>query len=375
MGAPFMWNPFLPPWQRVTLSPARLPVESRRSFEVMAEIYLLALILQLLAVPFFYLTQSAFLGHLNLLCVVAYGGALWLHRCLWIATALGLKLGAFLLLVAYAHVIGVNDGALIYYLLFAEVELMLSGLRRRTKVIATAGLMGVALLLLPGPAITGEALSNSWVDILVSQVGVMLLFVMLGTVILRTLSITDRHELRYRRDAMQDSLTLIFNRRAVHESARRLWHDDGPFSLVLIDADRFKEINDRHGHPAGDAVLRHLAELLRDSVRDDDVVGRVGGEEFLVLLPRTTLAGATAIARRLRERLARAPCHVDGQALAVTLSMGIAQSEEADSLDDVIEIADRRLYAAKALGRDRVVADGEENHILYRLAGEAPREA
>lgn len=105
-------------------------------------------------------------------------------------------------------------------------------------------------------------------------------------------------------------------------------------------------------------MLRHLARLLRQSLRDEDSVGRVGGEEFLLLLPDTSKHDAIAAAMRIRKRLALQPCRFDGIELPVTLSMGIATSDEGLHLRDLIELADRRLYAAKDAGRDRMVTEG-----------------
>ncbi|MEE2731136.1 MAG: GGDEF domain-containing protein, partial [Pseudomonadota bacterium] len=165
-------------------------------------------------------------------------------------------------------------------------------------------------------------------------------------------------EYRYRRDAMHDSLTRVLNRRAIFERASFYWRAQRDFVVVLVDADHFKDINDNHGHTAGDAVLQHLARLLRQSLRDEDSVGRVGGEEFLLLLPDTSKPDAIGAAMRIRKRLAQYPCRFDAIKLPVTLSMGIATSNEESQLQDLIELADRRLYAAKDTGRDRMVAEG-----------------
>lgn len=363
-----MRSPLFSIWRAIAMPPDALAVERRRSFEIMAEIYLLAFCVQAAAAPLIYAVGHTFLGHLDLLCLCAYAGALWLHRRLLVAWALALKLSAFLLFVSYGVVV-TGDGqgsSLIYYLLFAEVELMLADLHRRTKIAATAGLIVFSLIVTHLPTPASNAVSAA--DSLLSDLGLALVFVMLCIVILRTLTITDRLEHRYRRDAMHDSLTLVLNRRAVFERASLLWKAGRSFSVVLVDADRFKEINDNYGHTAGDAVLHHLAGLLRDSLRGDDCIGRVGGEEFLILLPGAGAGEALSATARIREHLARQPCLFDGVALPVTLSMGVARSREGRSLRDVVELADRRLYAAKSEGRDRVVVEGHDRSAASRNA-------
>ncbi|WP_164999600.1 GGDEF domain-containing protein [Salinicola tamaricis] len=322
----------------------------------MAEIYLLALCLQALVAPWLYLLGYQVLGHLNLVCVLAYALALRLHRQLWVALALGVKLSAFLLLLLYGAWVTGSANSVVYCLLFAEVELMLSDLRRRTKLLWTAGLAVLALGVEDLPWLNSLPLSPR--DHLLADIVLVGVFVMLCAVILRMLTITDRHEYRYRRDAMHDSLTLVLNRRAIFEKASTYWRQQMPFAMILVDADHFKEINDNFGHTAGDAVLHHLAGVLSDALRGEDDVGRVGGEEFLLLLPETSIPEAVTVAERIRVRLARRPCQFGGQLMPVTLSMGIACADEGGQLQSIIELADRRLYAAKSAGRNQVVAEG-----------------
>jgi diguanylate cyclase (GGDEF)-like protein len=122
----------------------------------------------------------------------------------------------------------------------------------------------------------------------------------------------------------------------------------------MLDIDNFKSINDRHGHPAGDEVIRNVADVLRASLREDDVPGRYGGEEFGVLLPDTPAAGAEVIAERIRKRIERTTLSRSG--LRATISIGIAELEAQDLRYTVaISRADRALYAAKARGRNRSV--------------------
>jgi diguanylate cyclase (GGDEF)-like protein/PAS domain S-box-containing protein len=173
--------------------------------------------------------------------------------------------------------------------------------------------------------------------------------------------IGDKRELidQRRKSLFCDELTGVANRRAFFEAAEleltRNRRTPRPTALILFDADHFKRINDRHGHPAGDAVLRQLGAALALTFRQVDVVARVGGEEFAVLLPSSTLAGAAAVAERLRRLVEGQPATFEGKPIAYTVSAGIAAIDDGETLDldTLIKRADQALYAAKAKGRNR----------------------
>jgi diguanylate cyclase (GGDEF)-like protein len=164
------------------------------------------------------------------------------------------------------------------------------------------------------------------------------------------------------RDARTDSLTGLDNRRAMQERGRvelkRAARLGSPVAVILCDFDHFKNINDQYGHEAGDAALTRAAVVLRRALRESDVVGRWGGEEFMAILPGTDAGGAAEVAERMR--LAIAVTKFDGVAEMQTISLGVAASEQlADpgmEWDLLIKEADRRLYRAKNDGRNRVVA-------------------
>jgi len=164
------------------------------------------------------------------------------------------------------------------------------------------------------------------------------------------------------RQARTDYLTGVFNRRhfmalgrAEIERARR--YRSG-LSILMLDVDFFKRINDRYGHHVGDAVLRTLADGCRDALRSLDVFGRLGGEEFAILLPETEREAAAEVAERLRLRLADAQVPAEGgRVVRFTVSIGVASmSSPDDSIDALLNTADRALYAAKRAGRNRVHA-------------------
>ena len=164
-----------------------------------------------------------------------------------------------------------------------------------------------------------------------------------------------------------DHLTGLYNRRAFFEAAelemQRWARFPRPMSLVMIDADHFKRINDQYGHAAGDAVLRHLAAGMSATFRAMDVLARLGGEEFVVLLPDTTLEGAEAVARRFCQLIAGQSVEVGDQAIRYTVSAGIAtMDEDVANIDALMQRADEALYAAKAGGRNRVERWQPESH-------------
>ena len=170
-------------------------------------------------------------------------------------------------------------------------------------------------------------------------------------------------EHRLRNQATTDALTGIFNRgelmaRATEEVSRIVRHglDDGngELSLIMLDIDHFKKVNDNYGHQAGDAVLRQFPDRIKPCLRLYDILGRYGGEEFMLLLPNADLASAQIVAERIRCAVADKPFSFDEQFLAVTISLGIASISPGLNLTEVINMADKALYQAKENGRNRV---------------------
>ena len=158
-----------------------------------------------------------------------------------------------------------------------------------------------------------------------------------------------------------DSLTGLLNRRAIEyllaREAQRLQRFNEHFSLLMVDIDHFKRINDRLGHAAGDAVLCAVAQTLQAHAREVDRVARFGGEEFCVLLPHTLHDGALQAAERLREAINLVSIPWNDELISVTISTGLATADNPDeTLDAIIQRADQALYQAKADGRNRVVA-------------------
>lgn len=159
--------------------------------------------------------------------------------------------------------------------------------------------------------------------------------------------------------AMHDELTGIYNRRHIVElleRQRQLFNRHGtPCSLALFDIDHFKQVNDRHGHAAGDEVLVAFVQRIQSLLRLEDAFGRYGGEEFLLVLPETHAAKAQLLAERIRQEVAASPLVILPQSLQVTLSCGIAELRGDEDVDVWLNRADAALYRAKAAGRDRVL--------------------
>lgn len=169
----------------------------------------------------------------------------------------------------------------------------------------------------------------------------------------------EQSEKRLVKLAHSDPLTGLPNRahlqsRFEHEQSRHQRHGSA-MSVVLLDLDFFKKVNDNHGHEAGDKTLQHVAKLLMADLRKTDLAARLGGEEFCLLLPDTDSATAHAVAEKIRTRLASTPLDFNGSQIVVTMSGGVAElGRDGGALNDLTRCADQKLYTAKAAGRNRI---------------------
>lgn len=167
------------------------------------------------------------------------------------------------------------------------------------------------------------------------------------------------HEELYRM-AVVDALTGAYNKRYFEERLKEEFsyclRNQVPLSLVMFDIDHFKEINDTHGHPAGDFVLGHLSTLARSIIRNEDILARYGGEEFMIVLKTTDAAGALMLSERLRRLIEESRFEFEGKTIPVTISLGIATLSGKNLADweAMVKLADALLYQSKNGGRNRV---------------------
>ncbi|HYC42655.1 MAG TPA: GGDEF domain-containing protein [Noviherbaspirillum sp.] len=194
----------------------------------------------------------------------------------------------------------------------------------------------VLALTLPGMIIVGKQIQN-----------------------MRQLLRATRYQLEhYEEKSVRDELTGLYNRRQLQsELEQAKLHADGrgvPFTICLIDIDKFKEINDNNGHLVGDTILKEFSRVARDSIRDTDILGRYGGDEFLQILPDTDLKGAVMHAERLRVYAHFLDFQKILEQKHISLSIGVAQYRRGEKIIDLISRADSALYQAKQLGRNRV---------------------
>ena len=171
--------------------------------------------------------------------------------------------------------------------------------------------------------------------------------------------IAAREQLRI--EATHDSLTGLLNRAAFFESfekeVSRARRYKTPLALIMADLDHFKNVNDRHGHLAGDLVLRETSRRLRAALRASDVIGRYGGEEFVVAAPACAMRDALALAERFRAGICARPIDVPNGAVTVTMSLGVAATDDMDEAERLVQVADEALYRAKESGRNKVEAE------------------
>jgi len=187
---------------------------------------------------------------------------------------------------------------------------------------------------------------------------------------LRENSFDTLHELSQRLEdaSHKDPLTNVYNRRGIHKEIENLCQqykkDNDNFSLMICDIDYFKNINDTHGHLAGDEVLKKVVNEISNVIRKNDILGRWGGEEFLVLLPNATLEGAYEVAEKIRDAIENTSFKYNDTIITLTISIGIAENNEKVPIADVIKKADEHMYMAKNEGRNTVFPKSMSSSLL-----------
>jgi diguanylate cyclase (GGDEF)-like protein len=237
----------------------------------------------------------------------------------------------------------------------------LAGRRYRGALSPVPNAAGVSLLALRSEKKIVASVRPYQQRVTYAALGSLALLVLLGFLFGRPLLRMLGDFRRVASQATTDALTGLANRRSFDEELALEWrraHRIGDsLALVLLDLDDFKKVNDSHGHPAGDAVLRTIGEVLGAGVRQIDLAARYGGEEFVVLVPESDLKGATQLAKRLRLAVSKGRAELpDGRLLKVTASFGVAVKGDLASAEQLVAAADEALYEAKRAGKNRVVA-------------------
>lgn len=165
---------------------------------------------------------------------------------------------------------------------------------------------------------------------------------------------------KYKTESVTDHMTGLYNRKYMDlklgEEIDRFNRTKTPFCVVLIDIDHFKSVNDNYGHPIGDQVLKHLAKLMKESIRKTDFAFRYGGEEFMMLLSNVDVRNATHVSDQIRKKLETTNFSMKGTSFNVTASFGIALFDKKDTQETIIKRADENLYKAKQTGRNKIVS-------------------
>ena len=248
--------------------------------------------------------------------------------------------------------------------LFALLQKRREAIGRGQYFVATAFALVIAVLVMrlvglaSGDVESLALLASNRIQALTFLTSIVCLIILsLGLVVMTK----ERADERNRVLAMQDELTGLTNRRSIlgtlEQQLAMARRNGQPLSLLMLDLDHFKRVNDSFGHLAGDAVLRQVAAGIASRLRAQDVAGRYGGEEFLVILPGTTVDGAVQLAEELRTSIAAGRIEIgDGHAITITISIGVSGGVPATGqrVEDLIDGADRALYSAKENGRDRV---------------------
>lgn len=221
---------------------------------------------------------------------------------------------------------------------------------------------------LPATDVLKQINENRYYIILIAIGIVMLIFAILRYVSHVFIGDLNRAEQHLREMATRDFLTSLLNRREayrrIQEEKARAKRTGAPVAFILFDIDHFKRLNDTYGHNAGDMVLKRLAIKLMEALRDYDIACRYGGEEFLIVSPETDREQVLKLAERLRTTIAATTFSTDAQDISITVSIGVAQLQDDDSIETVISRADAALYQAKKSGRNRVMTDNHKDSGL-----------
>lgn len=323
---------------------------------------------------------------LDLLLVALFVTAGWMAyvRPKWAAHVFVVMVVAALLIMARISMV---DAAryehLFFYGLVVAASYVALGMGPGTFITAIA----IGLLLLLAPQIRQVAGMENFIYLLLFVLMTGMLSAMLAAYLQHYFTVLAEEEARLRQQAVTDPLTGLLNRRGFYEKAEALFADyqrnEQPLSMAIMDLDRFKLINDEHGHETGDRAMIHVAERMRQTFRrDSDLLGRLGGDELLVLLPSTSAAEAVRRLRQFAENLRQQPLPADAADIEITLSIGVAELAPGidHTLSDLMRRADLALYSVKKQVRDDIAIApvfhrSEARRKLHTYYDDMPRQA
>ncbi|WP_163650339.1 GGDEF domain-containing protein [Modicisalibacter sp. 'Wilcox'] len=345
-----------------------LPPERQRYFHTLSRLYLIAIITYVVdLIPLFWLLGSRRLLAVSLVGLAVTLVAREIHRRGYMSSAVLLLLGMMAAhMLSALQVYGSGRGFELYFALTLLIT-YISALDQRLKWLVSTGVLTLTAWQLVRDGASGGMLAPGVANA-VLVVNLATVSVLFGVILRQLEGVTERLEVSYRRQANHDALTGVYNRRAALKAVERAQFDGAPFALLMLDIDHFKRINDTYGHKCGDRALCHVVECLRLNLRDEDMLGRYGGEEFIAVLQGMDREEAMGVARRLRACVSDTPYETQSHGtLSLTVSIGVAVPREAADLDALVALADQRLYAAKRSGRNRVCG--------HDIESPAPREA
>ena len=345
-----------------TLFSEHVEKENYRLFVVLNFISYLGFFAHLSFIPLFFWIQLDILAYFNFFSVIAWFAAYVLNRQGQHVEAIILLAVEVILHATMAtYYLGWESG-FHYYFLSLVLVIFINHHQKTTVIIAEGVLLFIGyvwfyfythqpdfVIAIPGYVL--ESLHTMNIAVNFMAFGILGYFFRVASI---------RAEQQMEKLATTDTLTGLFNRRKMLESIQqeevRFRRDKKPFLLVITDIDYFKKFNDNYGHDCGDYVLQQVSELMKVSLRQQDVVSRWGGEEFLIMLPETELAGGIMAIEKLRETLASTVYKYEGNTFSVTMTFGVTLYDGSCNIDACIKHADEVLYAGKRGGRNRVVS-------------------
>lgn len=262
------------------------------------------------------------------------------------------------LMIYLVYAGGVANTGPLWVFIVAPVSMFIQGLKRGLIGLAIFSLIIVLIMFVPGEFFSNESYDPEFkLRFILSFLTVIFLSACYEYSREKAQNHTLQLSRQYAQLALNDQLTQLANRRGAYNKIEieqaRMARSKEPLSFILCDVDHFKKINDDYGHLTGDAVLIKLAERFRTLVRGQDMVARWGGEEFLFILPGTSVENAALVAQKIHDALAQEKIVYQGRELAITVSMGVVEMQLDGTVDAAINCADKYLYQAKNSGRNQ----------------------